>query len=83
MIIPGTLLSTGHLRFNLGKKCQFKMNTSLLREALDNRPLFIMFVDAVSSNVQMLGSSRVALREFGEEFWEEETVNRNVRRNYL
>ena len=42
----GQLLSTGRLKFNQGKKCNFKMHSDDLAKALTNKPFFLMFIDA-------------------------------------
>lgn len=44
--ILGQLLSTGRLKFNQGKKCNFKMHSDDLAKALVSKPFFLMFIDA-------------------------------------
>jgi hypothetical protein len=48
LILEGQLLSTGRLRFGLGKKCNFKVHSGDLERALLNKPFFLMFIDASS-----------------------------------
>ena len=46
LILDGAVTGSNQLRFTGGKKCNFKMNNEDLREALVNKPFFIMFIDA-------------------------------------
>lgn len=54
LIIDGQLqTSSGFLKFGQGKKCNFKMHSEELEQALLNKPFFVMFIDA-SSNKYVL-----------------------------
>ena len=61
------------------------MHSEDLRAALLTKPFYVMFIDASSGNVQMLASSNVNISVLGQkyEFFERETANVNLRRNYL
>ncbi len=46
LTLIGSISQSNQLVFAGGKKCNFKMNSEELREALSNKPFFIMFIDA-------------------------------------
>ena len=75
----------GRLAFGNGKSTSFKMHSEDLRAGLLTKPFYVMFIDSSSGNVQMLASSNVNVSVLGQkyEFFERETVNVNLRRNYV
>ena len=85
LIIHGELTKDGRLAFGNGKSTSFKMHSEDLRAGLLTKPFYVMFIDASSGNVQMLASSNVNVSVLGQkyEFFERETVNVNLRRNYV
>jgi hypothetical protein len=52
IIQVGTLSEAGLLKFGSGKKCNFKMHSEDLKQALLNKPFFVMFVDSTPSKYQ-------------------------------
>lgn len=85
LILHGELMQDGRLAFGKGKSTSFKMHSEDLRAGLLTKPFYVMFIDASSGNVQMLASSNVNISVLGQkyEFFERETININLRRNYL
>jgi len=71
--------------FAKGKTTSFKMHSEDLRAALLTKPFYVMFIDSSPGDVQMLASSNVNVNVLGQkyEFFERETANINIRRNYL
>jgi len=46
LIIQGDLTPDGKLMFNKGKSTSFKMDSSELKRALENKPFYVMFIDS-------------------------------------
>ena len=46
LVIHGDLQSNGLLVFNKGKSTSFKMHSETLREALQSKPFYVMFIDS-------------------------------------
>ena len=85
LILHGEMTQDGRLAFGKGKSTSFKMHSEDLRAGLLTKPFYVMFIDASGGNVQMLASSNVNVGILGSkyEFFERETINVNLRRNYL
>jgi len=85
MVIHGDLTSDGRLFFGKGKNSSFRMHSEDLRQALLSKPFFVMFIDSEATNVQMIASSNVNIGVMAQkyEFFNEETSNLNLRRNYV
>ena len=83
--MDGIVMPNCHLRFDNGKKCNFKMHSEDLRNSLMSKPFFAMFVDATSQNVIMHASANISIGVYGQnyEFFEDEKLNWNLRRNYI
>jgi len=46
LILEGSISPQNTLKFSHGKKCNFLMNSDLLRLSLSTKPFFVMFIDA-------------------------------------
>jgi hypothetical protein len=46
LIIHGQIADNGTLVFSKGKSTSFKMHSDTLRQALQSKPFYVMFVDA-------------------------------------
>jgi hypothetical protein len=78
-------MKDGRLSFGKGKSTSFRMHSEDLKAGLLTKPFFVMFIDSNPKDVQMLASSNVNINVLATnyEFFERETANVNLRRNYL